>query len=476
MSIRSLRKPLALVAALGATGTALVTGDDGRRRPAWAQRTRQSLRVSVFEGMAAELFGACASGAVLTAWALHLGCGPFVVGLLGALPFLAQVAQIPTARLTQRFGGRRISLWCVGLSRQVIWPLVALPFLDWSAHTKLVVLIWVASLSAVLSVMGANGWTSWMGDLVPERVRGRYFGRRTAICAFAGAVGTLAAGRLLDVARGFGREREALSLLALAAAFAGVVSWWLMAQQHEVPQTPTDEEERDRSSPMGDAAARRYVGFLAAWNLSVGATASLFTVYMVRELQMGYALVALQGIATATVRMIAAPIWGRAIDRVGARPVLVACSACIVGIPLLWLVPTPQVLWPVFVDALFSGVLWSGHNLATFQLPLSLAPPKARASYLALFSATGGVAFAIAGTLGGLLAGSLPLRTELAGHSFGALELLMLVTCALRSVAALVAFAVVEPDAQPVSSLGRLVASVLPTRSDERAGDLRRVG
>ncbi len=46
---------------------------------------RLSLWISTLEGALAELVAACGAGAVTTAWALHLGMSPFVVGLLGAL-------------------------------------------------------------------------------------------------------------------------------------------------------------------------------------------------------------------------------------------------------------------------------------------------------------------------------------------------------------------------------------------------------
>src|SRR4030095_11464927 len=47
-------------------------GSDGPADKPWAH-LRPSLRASLLEGAAAEVFAACAGGGVLTAWALHLG-------------------------------------------------------------------------------------------------------------------------------------------------------------------------------------------------------------------------------------------------------------------------------------------------------------------------------------------------------------------------------------------------------------------
>src|SRR6266545_3219148 len=102
---------------------------------------RRSLAASTAEGVTAEVVGACCGGATLTGWALHLDCGPALIGLLGALPFLAQLVQLPAARLVARFGPRRVALVAVALSRQAFLPLVALPFvrLDPAAARALLV-------------------------------------------------------------------------------------------------------------------------------------------------------------------------------------------------------------------------------------------------------------------------------------------------------------------------------------------------
>jgi hypothetical protein len=66
------------------------------------------------------------------------------------------------------------------------------------AAAKQAVLIGAATLSAGLAVAGNNAWTGWMGELVPPRIRGRYFGRRGAFCALGAAAGGLGAGLALD--------------------------------------------------------------------------------------------------------------------------------------------------------------------------------------------------------------------------------------------------------------------------------------
>lgn len=382
----------------------------------------------------AEVVGACSGGAVLTGWAIHLGAGPLLTGIVMALPQLAQVLQIPAAWSTAIIGHRRAAIVLVALQRQAALPLAVLPFLPLPDAVRQTVLVVVAALAAVLGVLGNNAWVSWMGELVPARIRGRYFGRRTALCTMGGAIASAAAGLLLDAARCHGLAGPGLAALQVLACICGVVTTVLMARQHD--PSPLSRSAgptlRRTLQPFRDASVRGFLGYLLAWNFAIGLAGSFFALHMLQNLRMGFALVALQGAGVAFVRMLAAPVWGALMDRVGARPVLVTCSFAISVIPFIWLFPTPDLLWPLAIDSLLTGVLWSGHNLAAFSLPLSITTREDRPYYLGFFAAVGGGAFALATAAGGLLARAFPDRIALGGHDLHALQLLFAFSGVLR--------------------------------------------
>ena len=53
----------------------------------------------------ASLTGSLYGGVILIGFALELGAGPFLIGVLAAIPFLAQVVQLPAVALIE--GGAR---------------------------------------------------------------------------------------------------------------------------------------------------------------------------------------------------------------------------------------------------------------------------------------------------------------------------------------------------------------------------------
>src|SRR3546814_5132892 len=60
------------------------------------------LKRLVIEALFSNTTAALTTGVVLTAFALHLGANNATIGLLAAIPFLTQLAQIPAIALVER--------------------------------------------------------------------------------------------------------------------------------------------------------------------------------------------------------------------------------------------------------------------------------------------------------------------------------------------------------------------------------------
>ena len=389
---------------------------------------------------------------MLTAWALYLGASPFTIGLLVALPLAAQVLQVPGAWLTLAFGPKAVAIAAIGASRLLWLPMVALPFVGLPTETALHVLIGVVALAAVLGVIGNNAWTAWIGELVPGAIRGRFFSRRTVYISIASTVASLGAAGALDGLGARGWVGPTLGGLAAIACVAGVLSLYLLHRQHD-PARAHAPERPDWRVLIRVARAPQawsFLRYLLSWNSAVALSASFFSLHMLVNLQTGFALAALHGVGVATVRIISAPLWGRAVDRLGARPVLVLCSFGIASVPAIWLFVTPAFLWPLALEAAVAGALWGGHGIAAMDLTVKLSPGPERPFYLAMFAAASGLGFAVAAAVAGLLASHLPARFELLGETWANLHVLFLLSALARLVAAVPALRIQEPGAQDV--------------------------
>lgn len=413
--------------------------------PRWLRR---SLSVSVAEGMLAEVVTACTGGAVLTAWAMHLGFGPAVLGIVCALPVVAQVFHLPSALLTQALGSRRLSLGAVALARLAWLALLAIPLLGLDREAARVVFVGTVAVSALLAVVGNNAWVAWMADLVPASMQGRYFGRRTAAATLCATASALFTGVGVDHARRVGAEMEMLVALAVVAAAAGAGCFGLMARQRDRRRNRRAPPSMDALlAPLRDPALRPLLAYQLAWNAAVGLAASFFALYMLRDLRMGFTLVTLHATLGATARTLAAPAWGRLLDRVGGGRVLAACTFGLSGTILVWPMLGPDLLWPLAFEALAGGALWAGHGLALFGLPLRVAPACALPAYAGALSSAAGLAFAAGALAGSTIATGSPGGFHLAGHTFSVLQGIFLLAATMRLVAGAFALRLVERPA-----------------------------
>jgi MFS family permease len=389
--------------------------------------------------------GACCGSAALTGWALHLGLGAALVGLVGALPVVAQVLQLAGAFFTARFGHRRTALVSVALARQAFLPLAFLPWLPIGLEHRRVVLLACAGAHHGLGIVCNNAWNVWMGEMIPGRVRGRYFGRRTAICTVAGGLCALGAGVALDRGQRAAAAGPVLQGLALLACAAGGLSVVLMARQHAsaARREPVRWAMRAMLQPLRDPRARSVVVYALAWNGACGLSAPFFGLYLLRDLRTGYAVLAAQGAGLAMAKVASAAGWGRAVDGAGARRVLLVCTAGLALSPLAWAMSSPDQLWPLALETAVGGVLFGGHAVASFALPLAVAPARERPFYLAAVAVAGGAAFAVTSAAGGAL-------VDAAQTHHAPIRFLFACSAALRLVALGTAF-------------------LLPRREEERA-------
>ena len=75
------------------------------------RETQRSLRYLDWSGMAAGAMFSLGSGGLMAAYALALGANNLQVGIIAALPFIAQVMRLPAILLVERFRVRKALGW-----------------------------------------------------------------------------------------------------------------------------------------------------------------------------------------------------------------------------------------------------------------------------------------------------------------------------------------------------------------------------
>jgi MFS family permease len=452
-----------------------------------ATSRRRGLLVSIVEGVSAQshssLTGLGVNGnAITVGFALLLGAGDFELGLVAAIPPLCAILQLVAAAYGARLRSRKLGVIAASTVARVAWPLCGLlPFLITSRRLALVTFLAVWAISCALLSFSGNLWVSWMADLVPPRVRERYFALRSMACNVVGVVVGLAAGWSLDHWFG-GVQRSAsvggtedvlrahgFALLFTLAALAGTACAFLLRAQPEPVRLATA-----RPRPIGVRALlvepfaeawrapglRGLLVFVALFGFTNGCANPFWTPYQLENLKLDYWvvngwLVITQGAGM----MLTLPLWGRLAARAGNRWVVVLATLLICTHPLYYLIATPERTWPMYCDAGSSGIAWGGYNFAIFNLALALAAGPARDRLFAVYAAVAGLAQAASSVLAGGFVDRMPQVVDLAGLVLDRRQVVFLATSIARmGCVALFLAAVSEPRGVPI----RTVIAAIP--------------
>lgn len=318
-------------------------------------------------------------------FALALGATNAQMGIMSSLTNLAAaLALLPGARLDERFESRRRIVVATSIIHRLLLMAIAmLPLLFGEA--AIYVFIALVALRGFFSQLGYPAWSAFTADLVPPRIRGRYFGSRNIGLALAALIATPLAGRLAESIGLPGGYQVGFVL----AAFIGLGATIIFNRIPDPPRSyaPKAEATGDKQ-PILDLlkAHPRFTAFSAVavlWNLSIMVAGPYFSVYIVRDLGAGPTLIGLLAASNSLLNIIGQRIWGHLNDRKGAAWVMAVTGLLIPLVPALYaLAPNPWFL--IGVEAI-SGFGWSGYSLASFNLMLGLAPAEQRARFSALY-------------------------------------------------------------------------------------------
>lgn len=422
---------------------------DLQRAPLTRLDVLRGLRISVWEGVWANIFGVLTGGAFQIGFAQMLGASDFVLGLMAALPAAANLLQLPASLYVERRGERRTFAAFTAAPGRWLWGLVLLLPFVLPPGERLGAFLVLLTLSSALLALCTPAWTSWMSDLVPPETRGQYFARRNIVASVATILVPLPAGAFLDQAVKYGRfdPRIGFAVLFGIGILAATVSFVLLLRQPEPPMQARPAAAagglRALTAPVTtDANFRRFLFYSGATVFGQTMAAQFFTAWQLDRsgLALPYLAVQILGAVAAAAGLFASPLLGLLGDKFGSRPVLTLSSVGVILPPLLWLLTLPgahSLWWNVAVIVLLnliSGVCWTGIGLAQFNLLLDLAPPGGSGTYSAVLAALSGITGAIAPLVGGALMAllapiALPLGGGIVLNNF---KMLFLMTSILR--------------------------------------------
>jgi MFS family permease len=363
---------------------------------------RYSLRLITLAWMYGVVWMSCTTGEQVRLFVRMLGFNDFAFGLMAAIPFLATFGQLNMAILIERTGRVKMPFLTLAGIHRLLWLAVAaVPLLMGPSVQAVAVVLGILAISSFLAAMSSPPWMTWMGDLIPRRIRGRYFARRAQLSQIIQVITVITLSLLLDKVMDprLPQTIQAQPMLLwavcgilAAGAIFGTLDIWIFRRVREVlppsrpgrrpavfevtVQRPTrpwrfpaywvraaaQAVDQLLLGPMRDPVFRNYVSYGATITFTMTASGWYFWRLASETLRFS-------ALGTNALFMVIGPLagtltagmWGRMQDRWGRRPVLIVATIGATVSALPWLLANPHTPNPEwFINGFNRLAGWAG--------------------------------------------------------------------------------------------------------------------
>jgi len=358
-------------------------------------------------------------------FASALGLNNVEFGFMAAIPMLVFPARLLSSFIIEHLGRRKNFFTVTLVLSRLVWVgILCLPFIlvDASKFRSAFFLMLLLASSA-LGAMCEPAWFSWIGDLVPEHMRARFWARRSLYVSMAGVIPTIVLALVRDTVTTHGRLGSQFTGFAVVfgfAVFCGVVD---LIIHYGIPEPPMAKHEHQSErlkallEPVKDPKFRPFLVFNGAWTFSLMLLGQFCIKHFFEVAQgrgSGFAVAGLSLFAGEFTIMalistlsvfsgaVGYSIWGTLIQRYGNKPILQLCTIVQCFTPLPWLLVTPE--HPYLGTALafmIGGFTFSGVMVSRMNLMYGLSPRQNRSMYVAINLTVMGLCGALAPILSG---------------------------------------------------------------------------
>jgi len=397
---------------------------------------------------------------IMAGYALAVGLTESQIAFLGGMLGLTGLWAVVGANLTRTVRNKR--LLCVVLGSVAIMATPALILV-----TLLVPLQYrFLAICGLMSWLFVLGWTispilgSWQANVIPDKGRGPFLGRRLFLPTVASMIYLFLAGKWLDQ---FPESSPSgFFLLFAVAAVAGIGGYVVLART-PYPSTPVAEDAGQAgawTAPWSDASFRRLVLFYGTSTIAPQLAGVFFSVYMIEVLKLSFTHIAIYVNMAYVFMLVGYWIGGNFSQRFGSRPVIQVFTSLYCLVPIAWALATPTTYHLLIPLAyVMGGLSLSAIFVANSVLLFKIVPAgRDNTHYFALWMAVAAAGAALGPFLGAGLRSILPeLSLQLFGLAIGPIQIIFAVAAVLWLIPFILSWRLIEEGAaQPVYLLGQL--------------------
>ena len=369
----------------------------------------KSRNLSIKEGAFASIKQALGDR-YITPFAIALNAGNTTIAMLSSITgLLGPISQMFSARLIEKHSRKKILLKTTFYEALFWIPFILIAFLFYQGiliSTLPFLLLFFFAMYTIIAQMPVPAWFSWMGDLVDEGYRGKWFAKRNFVVGGITLIFTAVAALFLDFAKKQNLVMFGFMILFFLAMIARFISRNYFKKAYE-PKLKLEKGyyfsffqflKKANSNNFG-----RFAIYRSLLSFGTAIATPFFAVYMLRNLGFSYVTFMIITMSQVLFAILMIKIWGKFADKYGNYEVIKITAVLVPLYPILWLISSNPI-YLVFGPSLIGGIAWSGLDLATGNFIFDTVTPQKRSLVVSYFHVMMGVGIFLGAGLGGLLA------------------------------------------------------------------------
>ncbi len=369
----------------------------------------------------------------LSAMAVFMGFTALQISILNSLPQLVGAfAQLATHSLTRAFSSMKVFVVSLSLVQSFMWVVLIYIISQTSSYT--VILSWSVTYYAISSIIGP-AWISWMGYLVPLRIRANYHANRNRIIHFIIFISILIGGLILKIFQD--NMVLGFSIMFGVGSFGRLISSYYLNKKNDTRDISVNRDYSYRDI-LADKTKVIFIIYNTSIHFSVMFLGPLFTIYILRTMELSYFVLTLCMVSWWMGNVFSSRMWGRLSKKKGNLYLLKLSTLLMCILPALWISvyyfgPIGRVVISLIIN-LMAGISFAAFGLSSFNILYDMCSNDEVIKFSSLINCLKGVGVFTGSVIAGMIVDSNYIMETLSQYNFTSIQLSMLISIILRSM------------------------------------------
>ena len=391
---------------------------------------KNNLKYSIIEGsFFAFMFGLGEN--YLSALGVFLGYSALQISILSSLPQLVGAfIQLGSNTMAKLFRSMKRLVVFLSVLQSLLW--IALIVIIFNTDNYALILLWSVVYYATACAMGPV-WISWIGYLVPKSIRSNYHANRNRIINTLIFISILIGGAILEIFES--NMVLAFSIMFGVASIGRMLSVYYLNKKDDAGNTD-DGDAYSYENILRSKTKLLFIAYNTSIHFSVMFLGPLFTIYILRTMELGYFVLTLSMAAWWIGNISSSKFWGRVGKTRGNLYLLKLTTMLMVVLPILWISVyyfnyEGRIIVSLIINIL-AGVTFAGFGLSSFNYLYEISHEKEVVKISSLVNCLKGIGIFVGAVIAGSIVDSNAIIDFASNYNFTSIQFSMLLSTIFR--------------------------------------------